>query len=45
MARREKDVDMPRRGNFKGGYGQTSATGGAKKKAPVGMGAKPKTNR
>lgn len=43
MAKREKDVDMPRRGNFKGGFGQTSATGGAKKKnAPVGMGAKPK---
>jgi len=37
MARREKDVDMPRRGNFKGGMGQTSATGGAKPKKSSGI--------
>ena len=37
MARREKDVDMPRRGNFKGGMGQTSATGGAKPKKTRGI--------
>ena len=37
MARREKDVDMPRRGNFKGGMGQTSATGGAKPKKTRGL--------
>lgn len=29
---REKYVDMPRRGNFKGGFGQSSATGKAKNK-------------
>ena len=37
MARREKDVDMPRRGNFKGGMGQTSVTGGAKPKKTSGI--------
>jgi hypothetical protein len=37
MARREKDVDMPRRGNFKGGMGQTSTTGGAKPKKTRGV--------